>query len=274
MSTAKTTTSQTTAATSRTSGGSMARTLGLARFNLLLMLRNRTTMIYGLVVPLLPLGLLFTVPDGNPAGGASMVTTAWLMALLFPGYYNLLSMFVTRRDELVLKRLRTGEVRDLELITSMALPGALLTLVAAVLAVPVALLAGFDLPLNALMLVVALVLAIITFAAFAIWTASWTKTAEAAQLTSGPIMLLALAGTFAPAVPEAVGNWLALTPGAAVGDLVAVTWFGIDGAGADSTVLAFSETFGACLAPLGVLLAWAAIAVVLARRSMRWEPRA
>ena len=46
------------------------------------------------------------------------------MALLFPGYYNLLSMFVTRRDELVLKRLRTGEVRDLELVTSMALPGA------------------------------------------------------------------------------------------------------------------------------------------------------
>lgn len=255
-------------------GGAFSRTLGLARFNLLLMLRNRTTMIYGLLVPLLPLGLLFTVADGNPVGGASMVTTAWLMALLFPGYYNLLSMFVTRRDELVLKRLRTGEIRDLELIISMALPGALLTAVAALLAVPVALVAGFDLPLNALMMVLALALAIVTFAAFAIWTASWTKTAEAAQLTSGPIMLLALAGTFAPAVPEAVGRWLALTPGAAVGDLVAVTWFGLDAAGPDADTVTFAGTFGASLAPLGVLVLWAALAVYLARRSMRWEPRA
>ena len=44
------------------------------------------------------------------------LSTVLLMALMFPVYYNLLSMFVTRRDELVLKRLRTGEVRDLELV--------------------------------------------------------------------------------------------------------------------------------------------------------------
>lgn len=264
-----------TAATTRTpSRGGVSRAVGLARFNLTLMLRNRTTMIYGLVVPLLPLGLLFAVDADEPAGGAAMITTAWLMALLFPGYYNLLSMFVSRRDELVLKRLRTGEIRDHELVASMALPGALLTLVAAVLAVPVAAVAGFELPLNPLMMLVALALAIATFAAFAIWTASWTKTAESAQLTSGPIMLLALAGTVAPAMPESVGRWLDLTPGAAVGDLVAVTWFGLDAAGSEVADLSFVDTFAASLPGLGILAAWTVVAVVLAGRSMRWEPRA
>lgn len=250
------------------------RTAGLARFNFVLMLRNRTTMIYGLLIPLLPLALLFAV-DPEPFSGAGTIATALLMALLFPGYYNLLSMFVTRRDELVLKRLRTGEVRDSELLASMALPGAVITLVVALLTVPIAAVAGFDLPLNAVLLLVGVLLSILTFAAFALWTASWTKTAEAAQLTSGPIMLLALAGTFAPAVPESVARWLELTPGAAVTQLVRVTWFGLE-ASFDATepTLSFAQTWAEVLPAFGVLAAWTVLAVVLAARSVRWEPRA
>ncbi|MFC6154056.1 ABC transporter permease [Nocardioides yefusunii] len=250
-----------------------ARTVGLARFNLTLMLRNRTTMIYGVVIPLLPLALLFTLESDAPDAGASMITTAWLMALIFPGYYNLLSMFVSRRDELVLKRLRTGEIRDGELITSMALPGALLAVLVLVLAVPITAVAGVDLPVNPVMLLVAVVLSVVTFAAFALWTASWTKTAEAAQLTSAPVMVLAMVGTFAPIVPESVGRWLDLTPGAAVGELASVTWFGLE-SGAETATLSFVETFSAALPALGVLVAWTALAVLLARRSLRWEPRA
>lgn len=250
------------------------RTVNLARFNFLLMVRNRTTMIYGLLIPLLPLLLLFSV-EADAYAGAGMIATTLLFALIFPGYYNLLSMFVTRRDELVLKRLRTGEVRDAELITSMALPGAVITLAVAVLVVPIALAAGYELPVNPLLLFVGVLLSVVTFAAFALWTASWTKTAEAAQLTSGPIMLLALAGTFAPAVPESVGRWMELTPGAAVTQVVRVGWFGLEASfNAEQPTLSFAQTWGEVLPAFGVLAAWALVAVVLAARSLRWEPRA
>ena len=75
-------------------------------------MRNRLTLFYAVVLPLLPLGLLFLGERGDVDAGVANVSTVLLMALMFPVYYNLLSMFVTRRDELVLKRLRTGEVRD------------------------------------------------------------------------------------------------------------------------------------------------------------------
>lgn len=35
----------------------------------------------------------------------------------------MLAQFVNRRDELVLKRMRTGETRDAELLASIAVPG-------------------------------------------------------------------------------------------------------------------------------------------------------
>lgn len=249
------------------------RTVGLARFNFTLMVRNRTTMLYAFAIPLLPLALLFIADPDRPASGIGGIATALLMAFLFPGYYNLLSMFVTRRDELVLKRLRTGETSDADLIVSMALPGAAVVLAVTVLLVPIAMAAGFDLPRNPLLLLASVLLGTATFAAFALWTASWTRTAEAAQLTSGPVMLLALVGTFAPAVPESVGRWLELTPGAAVTDLVALGWFGLDPEATEQSVT-FVESLTLALPAAGVLVAWLLIAVALAQRSMRWEPRA
>ncbi|WP_110180403.1 ABC transporter permease [Nocardioides solisilvae] len=248
------------------------RTLGLARINWTLMVRNRTTMLYAFLVPLLPLALLFAVGDPEPTSGTAGLGSALLMALLFPGYYNLLSMFVTRRDELVLKRLRTGEVRDVELVASMALPGLSLVLAVLVLMVPIAAAAGFDLPANPVLLLLGTLLAAVTFAALALWTAAWTRTAEAAQLTSGPVMIVALAGFATPAVPDAVARWLELLPGAAVNELVRAGWFGLE-RGSDEATVGFWQTWLEAAPALGVLVAWTALALWLATRSLRWEPR-
>ncbi len=125
------------------------------------------------------------------------------MALMFPVYYNLLSMFVSRRDELVLKRLRTGEVRDSELVVSMALPGVAITVLVTVLTIVVAMAAGLPFPLNPLLLLVGVLLACAAFAALALWTASWTTTAEAAQMTSIPVVVLATVGLMRAGVPGA-----------------------------------------------------------------------
>jgi len=245
----------------------------LARTNTTLLMRNRLTLSYALVMPLLPLGLLFLGDRGNVDAASGVIAAGFLMALMFPIYYNLLSMFVSRRDELVLKRLRTGEVRDVELVLSMALPGVAIMLVVTVLTVAVAMANGLPFPLNPLLLLIVVLMASAAFAALALWTASWTRTAEAAQMTSMPVVLLGTVGLLRPALPESAQDWLSLLPGAAVSDLLRVAWFGRPAELGTTTRFDFWETWSHSAAALGVLAAWTLVAVWLARRSMRWEPR-
>jgi len=248
---------------------SLSRTTGLARYNALLLSRNRMAMLYGVVLPLAPLALLLSTPAGS---GAAAIATTLTMAALFPVYYNVLSQFVNRRDELVLKRLRTGEIRDSELLASIALPGAALALGVLVLAVPVAVALGEPWPLNPVVYVATGLLTVVLFTAFAFWTAAWTRNAEAAQLTSAPVILLAVFGQMTVALPEAVQRWTDLTPGAAMTNLVRGGWFGFGEPGTERT-LDLADTWAAAGKPLLVLVGWTALAVWLAARSLQWEPR-
>ncbi|WP_380164435.1 ABC transporter permease [Jannaschia sp. R86511] len=235
---------------------------GLAAANTRLLVRNRLTLTYALLLPLLPLGLLLITAE-DPTAGTSTIGTALLLAYLFPVFYNLLSVVVTRRDELVLKRLRTGEARDVELVLAMSLPGVVVAVVLAVLVVPVAVALGMPLPQDPLLYAVMVLLACVMFVAFALWTAAWTASAEAAQLTSAPVLLLATAGAFVMMLPGPLAEVLSRTPGGALDSLVRLSWLG---AGTGST-------WGEAAQPLLVLLAWTVLALALARRSMRWEPR-
>ncbi len=251
------------------------RTLGLSRANAVLVTRNRLTLLYAVVLPLLPLGLLLVGDTGGDApvgAGAAAIVTALMMAAVFPVYYNLLSQLVTRRDELVLKRLRTGESTDAEIVVSLALPGFVVALVTAALAVPVALALGQPAPLNQILNAVTVLATMVLFTALACWTAAWTRNAEAAQVTSMPVILLAVVGEVAVGFPEEFRRLTDLTPGAAMTDLVRISWFGLERGSVEQT-LTSAGTWAAAGPPLLVLAAWTALGVVLARRSMRWEPR-
>ena len=245
----------------------ITRTTGLARANALLMLRNNLTMAYALVMPLLPMALLLTGERGDVEIGMAAVGSALMLVLLFSVYYNLLSSMVTRRDELVLKRLRTGETRDSELLLSMALPGVTVTLVLSVVLIGLGAALGLPLPLNPLLFAATVLVASAAFASLAIWTAAWTRNAEAAQMTSMPIILLTVVG--AQPLPDSWSRFVDLTPGAALDGLMRLTWFGRDG---DATV-DLSSTWAASGIPLLVLVFWTGLGIWLARRSMRWEPR-
>lgn len=255
----------------------LRRTLSLTRWNAVLLSRNRLALVYAVVLPLLPLLLLFTGERGNESTGASSITTMFLVIALFPVYYNVLSQFVSRRDELVLKRMRTGEARDAELLASIAIPGAVSALILSAVAVPVAAALDQPLPVNPLLYVALSVLSVIMFTAFAYWTAAWTRSAEAAQLTSMPIIILASIGPLAITIPEmsdTLRSILELTPGAAMAELVRVGWFGFDGHEAKESTLSFAQTWKEAGSPALVMAAWTYLAVTLARRSLRWEPRA
>jgi ABC-2 type transport system permease protein len=248
------------------------RIAGLARANTILLARNRLTLIYAVVLPLLPLGLLLVGDTSSGGRGANAVVTALLMAALFPVYANLLSQFVTRRDELVLKRLRTGESADADIIVSLALPGVVVILSTSSLAVPIAIALGQDPPVNPVLYGVTVVVTLLLFVSLAYWTAAWTRNAEAAQLTSMPIIVLVVLGQVTTAFPENVRRWTDLTPGAALTDLVRLSWFRLE-TGSTNQTLVLSDTWAAAGEPLLVLTAWALLATVLARGSMRWEPR-
>jgi ABC-2 type transport system permease protein len=73
---------------------------------------------------------------------------------------------------------------------------------------------------------------------------------------------------------DALRSILERTPGAAMTELVRVGWFGLDGPTADETTLSLAETWSQAGPPLLVIAGWTALAVVLAKRSMQWEPRA
>lgn len=255
---------------------SIRRTASLTRWNTVLLSRNRLAFVYAVVMPLLPLLLLFAGDRGSTAVGATAVTIMFSVTALFPVYYNVLAQFVSRRDELVLKRMRTGETRDTELLVGLAMPGALSALLLSAVAVPIAWALGQPLPVNPVLYAVLAVLAVTMFTAFAYWTAAWTKNAEAAQLTSLPLILLASVGPLGTSLPN-MPNWLSeilsRTPGAAMSDLIRIGWFGFDGPDATESTLTFTETWGQVGEPLLVIVAWTFLAVALAMRSMRWEPR-
>ncbi|WP_122819101.1 ABC transporter permease [Nocardioides pantholopis] len=253
---------------------SLRRVRGLVRANARLVVRNRLTLSYAVVLPLLPLLLVLGGDRGAIGPGAASVITVVMLALLFPVFYNTLSMIVTRRDELVLKRLRTGEVRDAELLVSLAAPGAIIAMLIGLVTIPAALALGVPAPQAPVLYLLTIAVASVTLATLAFWTAAWTRNAEAAQLTSMPVMALLVAGQLAVGFPDEVRRWIAYTPGGAVTDLVRGSWFGL---GPDDGVDPTLDTLGAWAGagvPLLVLVAWTLLGGWLAARSMRWEPRA
>lgn len=232
-----------------------SRVLGLTLGNAVLMLRNPLTLAYGVLTPLFPLALV-PLSAGEETAVAGAISGVLMVAWLLPVYYNVLSIIVTRRDELVLKRLRTGEARDGELLLSMCLPGVAISLVVAVLAAVVATAIGHA-PGSPATYLLAAVGGSVLCAALAVWTASWTRNAEAAQMTSLPVFMLLTVGMFGRALPERAQDYVALTPGGALDALARLSW-GADVDGARAAA---------------VVVVWTCVAVWLAQRSMRWEPR-
>lgn len=250
------------------------RTASLARSELLLLRRNKVAMASVVGVPLLgALVLAAASAQGELAARSTGILIAFL--LLFVVYYNLLSAYVARRDELVLKQLRTGECTDGEVLAGTAVPAVVAALVqVAVLVAAGALLLDLPLPVNAPLLLLAVLLGAVVFAGLALLTAPWTRTVEAAQITSLPVIALCFlgAGLAVPLdlLPDVVADAGALLPLSPVVHLVQLGWLGsVDGGPA----LDLAGTTTAALGPLAVALAWVVLSVLAARRWFRWEPR-
>jgi ABC-2 type transport system permease protein len=144
---------------------------------------------------------------------------------------------------------------------------AMLICLVAMVATP---LLGFSAPANPVVMLLAMLVACAAFVALALWTAAWTRNAEAAQLTSAPVILLTMVGLFRVVLPKSAHEWLVVLPGAAVEEVVQAAWFGVDD---DGVRLSLVETVTASGPGLAVLVAWTVLGISLVVRSMPWEPR-
>ncbi|MEU4128150.1 ABC transporter permease [Streptomyces wuyuanensis] len=243
----------------------------LGRAELTLLVRNRTALFVALLMPVAMVGALRGTLGGMDLAGAglsiqqALVTGGVGMVLILVVYLNLTSAFVARREELVLKRLRTGEVSDTEIIAGTALPAAALAIAQSALVVVAGVVVlGAEGPRRPELLVAGTVLGTVVMTALAAATSAITRTVESAQITTLPLFMVSAGGSglFIPldVLPDRVASVCELLPMTGVMRLVEA---GV-AVGAEAAQLT-----GAALNAL----AWTVISVFAVRRWFRWEPR-
>ncbi|GAA1388991.1 ABC transporter permease [Kitasatospora putterlickiae] len=275
------TTVVTTATATGPKSTSVRRLLSLGRAEGILLLRNRTALFTAVLLPLILIfglqSVLTQQAETNPGLDVDslLVNGAVGMVLAFVVYYNLTAAYVARRGELVLKRLRTGEARDLEIMAGTAVPSVgLALLMCAVIGVVGASALDLTAPVNPVLLVVGLALAVVTLIALAAVSSAFTRTVESAGITTMPMLLLTQfgSGLFIPleVMPDRLAEICRLLPTTPAFQLVRVGWFGTDGSAAPTGFAGSWATAAPHLVTGGV---WLALAVWAAVRYFRWEPR-
>lgn len=261
------TTTMTPAATTTPVG----RMRALARAELTLLGRAKGTLFAALFVPLvLPFSAQQAAKGMDLKGTGLSVGTIVLpgavgFSLLFAVYTALTAVFVARREELVLKRLRTGELRDAEILAGAALPSVAIGLTQCVLlAVGCAVLLDLGAPSAPHLAVIGLLLGLVMFTAFGAVTGSFSRSAESAQVMSMPLMFVSMLGSGLvlplEVMPDRLASICELLPMTPVITLVRGGWTG---------ELSGAETLGA----LATAVAWTVVSVFAVRRWFRWEPR-
>ncbi|MFF4698854.1 ABC transporter permease [Streptomyces chattanoogensis] len=243
----------------------------LAKSELRLLGRNKTALFTSLV---LPIGMAFAMrqavgqmplKNSGLTVGTVLLPGAIGFVLLFAVYSNLTSAFVVRREELVLKRLRSGELSDGEVLAGTALPTVVIALAQCVLlAACGGLMMDAEPPQAPLLVLAGVVIGLVTVVALAAASAGITRTAESAQLTVMPLMFLSMAGSgmIVPltVLPERLATVLELLPMSPVIGLLRDGWTG----GADA---------GETVKRLVIGLVWIGLGVLAVKRGFRWEPR-
>ncbi len=250
---------------------SLRRLNALARAELILLIRNRSAIFVALVLPIVMIfSIRASLEQIDLAGTGLSVAGAALtggigIVLVQVVYMNLVTGYVTRREELVLKRLRTGEVTDREILISTALPSVALAVLQSVLLVVAGAIA-FDLsaPKRPELFLLGLLVGFVMTSALAAATSAVTRTVQTSQLTTLPLFFVSLfaSGIFVPldVFPDKLAAVFELLPLTGVMTLVRHGWLGgVEGGDLVTAAVA--------------ALAWTAFAVFAVRRWFRWDPR-
>jgi ABC-2 type transport system permease protein len=179
----------------------------------------------------------------------------------FSLYATAVTTLAARRQDLFLKRLRSTTAGDAAILSGLTLPVSVLATVQAVVVLAV-FAAVTDGPADGVLLIVAILVTFLMMIALALATAGLTGSPEQAQVTTLPVSLLTIgvASWVGIAGTDELTVLKRLLPGGSAAELIVNSWNG-------GVPLAES------LPLLGPALAWVVVAVVLALKLFRWEPR-
>ena len=255
-------------------GSSRRRFLALVRAETTILLRNKTAVFIAVALPLLMAVAFSGLAMDRQLIGVTLGVILLATGLLFVIYYTLVTSLVGRREQLVLKRLLSGEPTPWQILLAPAVPLWVLLVVQSGLGIGAGLLLGAPLA-RPWALVLAVLGGASAWTALAVWSATWTRTVESAQLTTMPLMLISilLSGFSLPLsmLPELVARaarWLPMTP---VVDLLTFAHTGLTPAGVPA------EGAGAALLAAGWMILplalWTLLGLALGLRNFRWDPR-
>ncbi|MBT2397265.1 ABC transporter permease [Streptomyces sp. ISL-100] len=247
------------------------RMAALTRAELTLLVRHKAVLLTALVLPVAMTYSMRPFVEDLELGkagislGAAMMPMSLAFVLLFGVYSALVTVYVVRREELVLKRLRTGEPGDAEILMGTAAATLVAGLAQCVLLVVAGVVVlGAEVPADPLWVVVGVALGLAVAGTMAAATTAFTRSAEGAQITIMPVMLVSMvaSGVVVPLelLPDKVASVCELLPLSPVVELVRGGWTGQLGA---------YEALGA----VATAVAWTVLSVFAVQRWFRWEPR-
>lgn len=253
-------------------GPARRRFAALVRAEVTILWRNRTAVFTAVALPFF-MALAFSGVEQSGLGAALVIALVGT-SLVFAIYYTLVTSLVARREQLVLKRLVSGEATPLELLTAPAVPLWVLFGVQSAIALGGALLLRATV-VHWWALVLALVGGAITWSALAAASAVFTRTVESAQLSTLPLILISLllSGFAVPLqwLPEVVQRIAHLLPMTPVVDLLNLAFAGVGTTG--TPVGGPGEALLAAGMMLLPLVGWTALSVWVALTRFRWDPR-
>ncbi|EMD26831.1 ABC transporter permease [Amycolatopsis azurea] len=237
--------------------------LSIARSELIQIFRNRSVLITSFVMPLAISAFFVYQHDLFAKIGSLGYVAAIVMFTVcaFGLYTSSVTTLASRRQNLFLKRLRSTAAGDSSILIGLVLPVTVISLVqVAVIMIVLGVVAGT--PANVALLVVAVLATVAMMIGLGLATAGLTNSPEHAQVTTLPVSLgvIAVASWVGLSGTDDLALLKRLLPGGSATELAVNAWNGGVAVG-DSLLL---------LAPT---LAWVFVAVVLASRMFRWEPR-
>lgn len=237
--------------------------LDIARSEIVQIFRNRLVLVTGLLIPVVVSGLvIYRRQEFADLGSLGSIAALVVFTVLALGLYTTaVTTLASRRQNLFLKRLRSTAAADTDILTGLVMPVSLIALVQ-VFAILAVLGVVATTPAQIPLLVVAVLATAAMMLALALATAGLTNSPEHAQVTTLPISLVVIA----------VSSWVGITgtedfallkrvlPGGSATQLIINAWNG--GVPVVESLPLLATTWG-----------WVVVAVALARRYFRWEPR-
>ena len=237
--------------------------LAIARSEIIQIFRNRLVLVTGLVVPLVLSGyFVYQHERFSELGSLGYVAAIVMFTVMALGLYTTaVTTLASRRQNLFLKRLRSTAAGDAEILTGLVLPVALIALLQAVSIMVVLALVTTG-PAQIPLLAAGVLATTAMMVALALATAGLTTSPEQAQVTTLPVSLylVAVASWVGITGTDDLARLKRLLPGGSLTELVVDAWNG--GVPLVDSLPLLATTMG-----------WVLVAVALASRLFRWEPR-